>query len=303
MVTEDICKNVQSVVFHYFSSMDNDEELRHITMKLANAFNHLPGHGLKEVSLHDASGAELAKYTYGVAKRKYFVLAVWPWAALLDRPPTTDHRPPTTDHRLQTGEIAVLNRKFFYRACASDVFPLEKEDGTSNALNTIEVSFSSAEEPFVSLLTNDADDFASQKEAVSNFLLNWPGLLEEGQVSFWGGVDQGVKPPMGTADFLTALGASPALPQGTAALRQGLDRWGQHYFFGFLGDFIDEKVMQESFYDLDGYWQEDSQYLAVSFILPSGYPHTEQLKNAVTRVNQQVVRDPRGRRVFLRLAS
>ncbi len=287
VASEEICGHVNPIVFHYVAESEQDPTLGVITAKLTNAFNHVPGQGLKEVSLCDGNGTELAKYSYGLSKKKEFILAVWPSANWV-----------IPQSQGNAGQLDLLNQKFIF-----DVQPFPVSgDGSKYSLTAITVRTSSENVPFVRLLTNCADDLDAQKKALSHFLLSWHGLSIDGKIVSTPSLST-IKSKIDLAsDFLLNLGVSSSFDQGAIVLRQTLDHWAQQYYFEAAASFVDEKTMKERFYDLEGLWQENEQSLAVMFLMPAGYPHADLLKMAVARVNQQLIHDSSGRRLVLGIA-
>lgn len=285
-VTADIINNVQSAVL--FCPNPETEKIKSLFQGLDQLFDNDPRSSLQEVSLLDPSGAELAKYSGFSSKKRKFVLAVAPDAELISK---------ITG---QTGAVEVLALPFlpqelYYQVFSTDVFSTRKS--TNNAVT---LRCGPEEKPFLVLLGNESLQNEDLKEAVSNFLQSWPGLVsgggaavsaEKGQARSKGGL------PAVIMDQLVELGSADSLEAAAALVRKVLGQWFQAAFLGLKDNFLDGKTLQERFFDLPGDWQENERFITIFLIPSAGYSFFTELDQAVQQINRDVIRDPRGRRL------
>ncbi|MCC6758016.1 MAG: hypothetical protein IT395_00100 [Candidatus Omnitrophica bacterium] len=285
----DIVKNVQSAVFHCFLKANALDQL---VKFLLGSFRAGPEGGFREASLLDASGVELAKYTYFPAQKRTFVLAVWSWK---ERWPEILGLAARADFKA----LPAFGKTFYYADIGGDQF-LNSKNG---ALRVIVLSTAPApsEEPLVVLLTNVDGDGEKVKGAVFDFLYSWPGLTEESAPYFMA-ENAGQKDPL--PNVFKELEAQPAFSQCLPTLRKFLDNWSQHHFFASKGNPLDDRGTPEQFYRLPGRLRNENERVsAVTLEAPANHPSIEQLKNAVRRFNARMFRGVGGRRIFLKLSS
>lgn len=281
------------------------------------AFNNFSGKRVTKAVIFDEKGRETAVFLDIPDKKRAFIVGLWPQQAEFKEWINVNNKD--------------IKNVFYRKDLKQEVYFLEEKrkftdnqrKGFSGALKVITLwkkkSCGSPENllgeqaegmPFLTILTNKIQ--SSAEEVISEYICRWPNaerffnilfalrggkeklLLEEKK----GGEERGCFVPR---IFKGIFERSEEIIKIFSDFAEEIDRYSRRYFFaqGPLGKEMGDVVAQS--YGLSGFLRRTEKNIYVMLIVPAQYKFYKDLEFAVHQVNNRLIFDNEGRRLFVEI--
>ncbi len=248
-------------------------------------YENTPGKRIKSVSLFDAQGAELSRFSAVPAQKRFFIVGIWPWQKEYDL--LVSH---ISGHR-GTVPHPLTNQTISFKEISTPAL-VELTRQLCGGIQGHAIYINNEDRPQNIILTNIASGSLSPAAIVSAYFLRWPNMEEAGQKP----VDRNAA---GNIPDAPAFGFWESIDVFLKKLRY---QAGKQFF----GPITDESALTDLLTvgcNLPGYWQE-TQWGSIVNLIPPGDLTLDKVKilqAAASRLNQTDIVDPAGKRVFVKI--
>lgn len=294
-----VINNVQSALVLFAS---NRQELEPAFLNWVAAMENSGGKRIRKASVWDLEGHEVVHFHTILPRKRTFVAGVWPWHEIFHHIIQEGHIAKVDSIYLKEAERKLYFREVVYSLRDGRILPKEVPLRTVLLRETMEAA------PFLALLTN-APKSVSAAQVAAAFFQKWPHLPKGESISELqkrARAEKGEAPQPLNGIYHDLFGReyhrdAPGFLGVIGQILQMLSIYAQRYYF--LDEFrnYDINHLISTIYGINGYLKKDRDVIKVTFVPPPDYPYTGQLKRAVQRVNEQMIFDPRGRRLFMKI--
>ena len=296
-----IINNVQSALILFASSR---QELDPMFFNWVAAMENIAGKRIRKAAVRDLGGHEVVHFHTILPRKRTFVAGIWPWHDTFHQIIEEGHIEKVDSAYLKEVERKLYFREVSYSLQSGEILP----KGVPLRAILLRETMESA--PFLALLSN-APKTVSATQVVAAFFQKWPHLPKGESISELEKrariQEAGIAPPLSEIYHKT-FGReyhrdSPGFFGIIGQILRMLSIYAQRYYFEDEFKKSDISYLISIIYGINGYLKKEKNTLKVTLAPPPNYPYFGQLEKAVQRVNEQMIFDPQGRRLFMKIFS
>ena len=268
---------------------------------MISSFENIPGKRIKRIDVMTSQKEIISSFEGVVGKKRYYIAGLYGYRGLLDQ--FLSGKKKESKHVEDS-----LARQGYYCWEATTAFRLSQ--GQQVSADIALVSQKKDQNPIFAILTNIPPSIKPIEKVVSDYLKKWPSPLA-GQAFF---VEQQGQSQDACCDIVSFSDDKELSTRQNECFeeRSFLDRLSNSILLG-LHDYCarhffhpqDRKLTfaqaQKKFYSLSGELKKEDHFLRAKFILPEGYPHQEELRFLLQRVNESVSCGLKARRLVMEI--
>ena len=299
IISEQIIDNVQPAIFCYCPILNIKENLSTKAycaqqfLDLCTTFDNKEGRRITQVSMLDAEMSEIACFDSIPQKKRYFVACLWPWQPEF--------------HPLLRSIRANKSEKFsdpFLEDCVyfSETFttlPVEDDFHPRLGLRVFPLRENRVSSPFGILLTNAPNDLYHSADIVKAYCQRWP--------NFQRGFNYSVgKIKAKDSQFLLFQGNKYIINKNInikTAFAEFLAHYAWHTYFSSGKKSLLPVQLKDIILPLSGSIDSGPDAIQVLLTPDNDYACLEELKSAVTRINERNIVDFQGKKLRIKIFS
>jgi len=279
------------------------ESLSASFFNMISSFANIPGKRIKIIDAVTSQGDVIASFEKIVAKKRHYVTGLYGCRGLLEQFVSDKKKEP---QRIDDK----LTHQAYYCWEATTAFRLPA--GQQVAADIALVSQKKDAAPLFAVLTNIPSQLMPMEKVVSMYLEQWPQAFR-GQALFSERHRQALNACCDIASFSDEkyaginqeglLQEKHFLAHLANTILFSLHDYCVRHFFDPQDRGMSFGDAQKQFYRLSGDIKKEPHLLRVKYILPKGYAYQNQLNTLVQHVNEAMVCDPKGRRLFMEIQT
>ncbi len=287
--------NVQSIII---SSAPSLTTISPSFYNLITCFENLAGKRLTKIALLGTDQEQITEYTMP-PKRKYFIIGLWPWQQGFSR-----FIKSTIVRELESYYYEPKNQKFFFREMCADI-EIEELGQVNVPLRIIVIYDQKQRNPIVAIITNQFK--LSTAEIINAYMMRQPNLqnghwirtIKRDQEHLLRNCSSQFE-SVSVESFVSVKSVS--IWDCFYLFLSCLNEYCKKHFFPAHYNKFDISLIKSIAYRLPGYYYEHAGYTNVSLVLSkSEHTYKQDLSYAVTRLNEQDIKDTQGRVLILSL--
>ena len=299
MISEQIVENVQPATFCFCPILNIKENLSHKAycaqqfLELCSAFDNKEGKRIVQVSMLDSEMNEIACFDSIPKKKRHFITCLWPWQP--------EFHPLLRSIRANKSEeyIESFFESSVYYSETFTTLPVDDDFQPRISLRVFPLRENRVSSPFGMILTNAPHDRYHAVDIIKTYCRRWP--------NFQRGFNYSVgKIKAKDSQFLLFQGNKFIINNNINIKKTFADflaHYAWHTYFSSGKKSLLPVHLKDIIVPLTGSIITSPDSIQVLLAPENDYACLEELKSAVTRINERNIVDFQGKRLMMKISS